>query len=635
MSLIRQLWLIVIAATLLAFSGSLVLSLYTARDYLQQQLLAQSNDAAAGLALSLTQQPKDQATIELMVSALFDQGHFANIRYIDRDGHVVIERSSKVRGSLVPGWFEARLPLAVPTGVAAVSDGWSQAGTITVRAHTRYAYEALWYGALRLLAVMAVGGLLIGLVLHALVRWVKRPLNAVVAQAQAIGERRFIQIAEPPVKELRTVVHTMNAMVQQVQTLLSDASQRAELLAREVNFDALTGLANRGHFMSRLAQALRPDSDEPVGTLVIIHIRDLQQLNQLQGRAATDSLIAMLAARLQAGASQNAALVARLNGADFALLMPDTTLAIAEGSTRRWISALANLPQWPQQPSSPAVVAALTDYTVGETAGDVLSRCDAALAQAANRPDAIASCARATVQDIPSQSGWQQLLQDGLTQRLFRLQAYPVLDASGQLMHEEQMLRLSNADGELLPAGAFMPMAERLGLLPLLDLRAIELALEVAARSGHGVAVNLSSRSIRDREFMSRLTKHLRSQREAGHRLWLEVNERVIDDHALAEFARHVRTFGCKVGIEHFGRDSGSIARLSGLPIDYIKIDGSFVRDIDQHTGAAELVRAIVNIARANGIMTIAEQVTNAAEWQTLKELGLDGLTGPATGPTP
>src|SRR4249920_556314 len=92
MSLLTRLWLSVILATLLMLCGSFVLSVLTARDYLTQQLYAQSNDSAASLALSMSQQSKDAAMSELMVSALFDSGHFETISYTDTAGHVLVER---------------------------------------------------------------------------------------------------------------------------------------------------------------------------------------------------------------------------------------------------------------------------------------------------------------------------------------------------------------------------------------------------------------------------------------------------------------------------------------------------------------------------------------------------------------
>ena len=150
MSLLRQVLLIIIGATLMAFIVSLVVSTLSARDYLQQQLFTQSSDNASSLALSLSQQSEDPAMLELMTSALFDSGHFELIRFRDPHGKISIELKNKELPSKVPGWFMHAFPIEVLSGKALVSKGWKQAGSVEVRAHAKYAYDSLCSGVVKL-----------------------------------------------------------------------------------------------------------------------------------------------------------------------------------------------------------------------------------------------------------------------------------------------------------------------------------------------------------------------------------------------------------------------------------------------------------------------------------------------------
>src|SRR5574343_267789 len=175
MSLFRQLWLAVIASTVIAFAGSFVASMLTARHYLEQQLAIKNNDNASALALSMSQLDKDPVTMELQVAAVFDSGQYASVRLIDPNGRTMIEKRSPPIAGNVPEWFVRVFPIASQPGHAEVSSGWSQFGSIELVSHSHFAYQELWRGALRLLAWFAVGGGVMGLLGMQLLRRIKRP----------------------------------------------------------------------------------------------------------------------------------------------------------------------------------------------------------------------------------------------------------------------------------------------------------------------------------------------------------------------------------------------------------------------------------------------------------------------------
>src|SRR5574343_530301 len=210
MSLFRQIWLAVIASTVIAFAGSFLASMLTARHYLEQQLAIKNTDNAASLALSISQLDKDPVTIELQVAAIFDSGQYAVVRLTDPDGKTMIEKTSPPLAGSYPEWFARLFPIASAPGLAQISSGWNQFATIELVSHSHFAYEELWRGAIKLLGWFALGGLLMGLLGMQLLRRIKRPLDAVVNQAHAISERRFVSIPEPQVPELKSVAGAMN-----------------------------------------------------------------------------------------------------------------------------------------------------------------------------------------------------------------------------------------------------------------------------------------------------------------------------------------------------------------------------------------------------------------------------------------
>ena len=633
MSLFRQLWLAVIASTVIAFAGSFIVSTLTARHYLEHQLAIKNNDNAATLALAMSQLDKDPVTIELQVAAVFDSGQYATVRLIDPNGKTMIEKSSPQNAGNVPDWFIRLFPIESQPGQAQVSSGWKQFGTIELISHIHFAYEELWNGTLELLGWFAIGGGLMGLLGVQFLRRIRRPLDAVVGQAQAISERRFISIEEPSTPELKSLASAMNAMVARLKAMFAEEAARLEQVRREANLDSLTGLANRAFFMNELAAALSDDDAPASGSLILLRLADLAGINKRTGREMADELLRRIGATLGRLAEEkpNAA-SARLNGADFALLLPGVQDPAPYAEIL--LHALNDLAAASLIDGERIGHIASGVYLHGQAIGSLLSRVDTALASAETQ-SGLAWCRAESDcdQHATSNADWKKLLEGAIRTQRLRLIDFPVAGNAGQLLHFECPLRLQTTeDGEWLTAGSFMPMASRLSMTTELDLAAARLALERIAAGAPAVAVNLSGESILDAAFRARLFAQIAARRELAPRLWLEVSEIGAFQHfdEFHAFCDALRPLGCRLGIEHFGRQFSEIGRLHGIGLDYLKVDGSFIRAIDTQAGNQAFVKGLCSIAHNIGLTVIAEGVQTAGELAILPELGFDGATGPA-----
>lgn len=633
MSLFRQLWLAVITSTLIAFAGSFVASMLTARHYLEQQLAIKNNDNAASLALSMSQLDKDPVTVELQVAAVFDSGQYAAIRLIDPNGKTMIEKTSPPAVGNEPDWFVRVFPIASQPGHAQVSAGWNQFGTIELVSHSQFAYKALWDGALKLLGWFAVGGGIMGLLGMQVLRRIRRPLDAVVGQAQAISERRFISIPEPKTPELKSLASAMNAMVDRLKAMFAEEAARLEQVRREATLDSLTGLANRDFFMNELAAALTDDDASAAGTLLMLRLADLAGINRRAGRETADEVLRRIGATLNALAAElpNAA-AARLNGADFALLLPSVRDPALQAE--KLLHALSDLAAAGLIEGERIGYVASGAYLHGQASGNLLSRVDAALASAETQ-SGLAWCRAESSSDqqATSNADWKKLLDGAIETQRLRLIEFPVAGSGGQLLHLECPLRLqATEDGEWLAAGAFMPMASRLSMTTELDLTVVRLALDRIAAGLPAVAVNLSGESILDASFRARLYAQIAARRDLAPRLWMEVSEIGAFQHfeEFHAFCDALRPLGCRLGIEHFGRQFSEIGRLHRIGLDYLKVDGSFIRAIDSQPGNQAFLKGLCSIAHNIGLTVIAESVQTAEELAILPELGFDGATGPA-----
>jgi EAL domain-containing protein (putative c-di-GMP-specific phosphodiesterase class I) len=631
MSLIRQVWLLVLGIIVFALIGSVASSIWTARGYLQTQLALKNSDNAQSLALTLSQQGGDLAMIELAISAQFDIGHYRSIRLQDERGALLIGREAAPVDSGAPGWFTRLVAIESVPGVAQVSSGWAAIGRVEVVSQPVFAYAELWKGAWTNTIWMLLVGAMAALVAHLAVRRLRRPLDEAVAQALALSQRRYMTIAEPTTPELRDVSRAMNQMVDRVRVQFNEQATQVDELRRRANGDALTGLSHRTHFMSCLHAQLTHD-DLPVdGQLILIRILGLAELNLQQGHLATDLMLKSLARRLEEAESDCVPrVVGRLNGSDFAILFGhDSAFGDTAGILMDKVrGCLADYP-------GVASVMSSARLRQADSVPALMARADAGLACAEARGDF--SIERVEHADLLAQVGgevvWRQSILEALKQGRVRLGNFAVVDRRGQRLHVECPLRLQmRAGDEYQVAATWLPHAMRTGLTSDVDACAIDLAMRAIALDHQPRCINLSPRSLCDPTFLSRVVARLKIDPHACERLWVEVDASILPRHAneLAELCRRLRPLGVHVGIEHVGERMATSSAVFEAGLDYIKLSQTLSHDISSHPARQSLLRGIVSVLHGLGVAVYAEGLRDAADVTGCWECGVDGVTGPA-----
>lgn len=635
MSLIRRIWLTIIGLTLIAFIGSLFVNVLTARGYLEKQLFIKNQDNATALALSMSQQAdKDPVTMELLLSALFDNGHYQEIRLTDPAGKVIVERKAPSNLDLgAPAWFVALLPIKVGPGVAHISDGWKQYGSISLLSHSKFAYKDLWHGTLELIGWFLLGGIVAGSIGTFLLRLITRPLDQVVTQARVIAERRFISVEVPETPELKTVVMAMNDMVTRVRQMFAEEACRLDLMRKKLDLDPSSGLPNREFFMSHLHDALENEDAAAQGTLAIIRLNDLGEINRKLGRIETDKFIRAIGDMLKSACTGSKCLPARLNGTDFALLEQEGENAGTLGM--RLANALLNLRDAKGIAIDDLYFIGAIRYRRGDAVGKVMSGCDRLLAQAESRgantvvvDDGVTDSTTA----LPSET-WRELITLALKEQRIKLVNFPVVAVGERTMlHREGVVRLqTELDGPWRPAGDFMPFALRLQLTPRLDLGVVRLALEALRKEAGNLAINLSADTFANPDFRAQFVAQISAQGSLAERLWVEVPEEAAVGHfdSFHELCRKLKPLGCRIGIENFGRKLAASDKLAELGVDYVKVGSGFVRGIDQNESNHEFLASLCKMMHSIGIKVIAVGVQTQQELDALATLGFDGVTGP------
>lgn len=424
---------------------------------------------------------------------------------------------------------------------------------------------------------------------------------------------------------------------------------QAQAMERQLTYqakhDALTGLINRREFERRLADLIDQLDDGPAQHLLCyLDLDQFKLVNDVCGHAAGDALLRQVAALLGRGL-RSADTLARLGGDEFGVLLAncpiDRGIEITEAMRER-VHAF----RFPWEDKV---------FGVGVSVGLVpLSRSLGNLADALGRADAACYAAKDTGRNRvhlydpddrelnlrKGQMSWVSQLQRALDEDGFLLfyQGIAPLDRDDAIhRHFEVLLRLVGEGGKVMPPGAFIPAAERYGLMPEIDLwvveRSLRWLLDYQSTSGEPVkrcAINLSGATLGNDRHTARIYEALTRYRIEPSVICFEVTETaaMADIEQAKRFIEEVKAVGCCVALDDFGSGLSSFGYLRDLDVDLVKIDGSFIRDLDRNPVHRAMVEAIVGIAHVMGLESVAEFVDNEAVIGVLRDIGVDYAQG-------
>jgi PAS domain S-box-containing protein len=225
---------------------------------------------------------------------------------------------------------------------------------------------------------------------------------------------------------------------------------------------------------------------------------------------------------------------------------------------------------------------------------------------------------------------WIGRIQDALEQDRFELFAQPIIDlGSGEVVQRELLLRMREPDGSIVGPISYLPIAEQYGLIDDIDRWVIKRATEIAVEQG-AVELNLSARSIGNPSVLDDIERCLAQSAADPSRLVFEITETALiaDETGAKAFADRLHAIGCKLALDDFGTGYGGFTYLKQLPVDFLKIDIEFVRDLSTNPASRHVVEAVVALARAFGLQTVAEGVEDAEALELARELGVDFAQG-------
>lgn len=472
---------------------------------------------------------------------------------------------------------------------------------------------------------------------HAMTR--NRPSRKAMSAEEAIAELRrcagaqfdpnlvtmLIEIASNPsehaTREPSTPAQTAELLVSRE----VDGRRRLEAqLSYQSDHDLLTGLLNRWRFAEELERMLRYAARyRRAGALLVLDLDNLKLVNDVHGHAVGDDALKLVAREIR-GRTRGTDAVARLGGDEFAIALHEAgrgdALAFAKDIHMRLDECEID------PPVQISIGIALFEGDQELVADDLLTAADIALYEA---KEAGRGKTRIHHGEATGALGWVKRIRGALAERRFVLYGQPIVDLrSGAITHRELLIRMLSDDGDVIPPAAFIPTAERFGLIGAIDRWVVREGLRLAL-SGEHVSINLSAHSMGDPDILEEVRAAAR-EGLARDAVIFELTETaaMTNMQVAREFIEELASLGCDVALDDFGTGFGSFSYLKHLPTSYLKIDVEFVQELSSNLTDRHVVRSITDIGHSLGKRIIAEGVEDQATAQALREYGVDLAQG-------
>ena len=421
------------------------------------------------------------------------------------------------------------------------------------------------------------------------------------------------------------------------------------MMEREISYqsthDAMTGLINRTEFESRLGFAIE-STRQAAESHVLCHldIDKLKIINDTCSHEAGDDIIGSVAIALQ-GCLRDSDVLGRLGGDEFGILLKNCTLASAADVAGNMLSAIREM-SFSSCDRTFDVCASigLTPVTsASESLAHVMSQVDLACYAAKDSGGdryRIYESGDEHLARRHDEMKWVTRLNDAIKSdrlTLYYQDIVPVVPDATAGRHFEVLVRMLDEEGNIVPPDAFLPAAERYNLITSLDQWVVSHTFSWYA--GHAVtdlqgldtiSINLSGASVSDAGFLGFIKSELLLHEVPPGVICFEITETaaIANLQAATEFINELRRLGCRFALDDFGSGMSSFAYLKNLPVDYLKIDGSFVRDMETDVIDCAMVNSIHQLGNVIGTKTIAEFVENDGILAKLAEIGVDYAQG-------
>ncbi|WP_019026686.1 bifunctional diguanylate cyclase/phosphodiesterase [Colwellia piezophila] len=644
-SLRTLLYSLVIGIALVNFLGASWVSVEATRSYLNDQMKSHAQDAATSVGLSISPYMDEENLMiaETMIVAIFDSGYYQKVTLTDVDDKIIMSRENNKVIDGVPSWFIKIFELTPPIMSSEVNNGWNLGGTLSFQSHVGLSYIKLWQRAINNFLSSLLIALISCFAAHYILRSVLNPLAQVEAQAIAVSRKSFTFISKiPKTRELKTVINAMNTMVSNIQASFDLVSTQANKLTNELYIDDLTQLGNRRAFQGQFKAANNEIQPDDFTTLGLVQLHSLQSINTELGYKAGDDYVRQAAQLLTEQLNSfSGAKVYRVNGGSFFF----TINSVGEDVIKfcQHINNEFSVLNSQYYEEGFGKLVAIT-YNSSEALSDLLAKLDTLLTQensATSLGQVYNDKSNITAQTAHGLHQWSNIIDELVQSKHIEFTFQPVISRtddstdsdsteSEDVLYYELFSQFLNND-EVVANNQLYAMAERTKKSQELDKLVLnKLATLTTLSLECKVAINLTHQSLHSSEFRHWLVSFIKQHKTKLPRLVFEINEEAIlaGIDSSIDFIQSVKSLGIEVCIDRFGSSFTSFKYLKGLDVDYLKIDGAYIHELELNLENKHFIQAVTLIGHGLGVKILTSHVDSSATKLLLLEAHCDGLQG-------
>ncbi len=635
MSLSKQLLLLISALFFMIFSVNFVLSVNNIKGYLEGEAEIHAQDTATSLGLSLSPYMSNETDpmIETMMKAIFDMGYYQEIKLINVDDQPLVTLSNTTEIEGIPTWFINAIPMKTVSAESEINSGWKISGVVQVTLNPGNAYLKLYEQAKYSFYYSLLTFVLAIVLLLLVLRVTLSPLKRIEQMAVTLANGQFETIDKLPwTTEVRNVTASMNMMSNKIELATKSLNLKLESIGKKLQQDELTGLQNKASFQTEMKQLLIADTDVEA-YIFMIKIDGLTALVKELGADTIDRFLKDFSKVLKNAAEQNSwgeILVYRFVGAEFFLLVKQMNIPRVKLLAKKLSQSFAELGRKYNKPDI-AHLGIVSFNPIG-TSESILFAANEAYEQA-QLIGANSYYLRAGDDPAIGIAEWKALVFNIIDNQKYQFTfvGEVVNFQTQKILMQEAFSQAFDGNGNELSIATFISIAEKFEKIVELDKGIILKVVEYIDTENidYAIAVNVSTRTIKNSDFRDWLTKLVKQNRVISEQLVFSLSAYAVakDFTSYKEFIEFAHNLNMKVMIKRFETQSLSPELAKQLNPDVIRISRDLGQGISQDESKKDFVEAIKGIGDLLSIIILAENINSDEDFECIKSIGIAGAS--------
>ncbi|MEN4053692.1 MULTISPECIES: LapD/MoxY N-terminal periplasmic domain-containing protein [Sulfurimonas] len=635
MTLFKQMALALSLMIITILGSVMVINYKTAKEDMVESLYQTTVNNISSLTNKIAQTGGEPVMITSVIDSEFDSGYYKRIEFTSNDASFSYKQEDNDPIEGVPAWFIDFADIHLKPVKSDVTSGWNIIGKVTVEADTAIVYEALYQTFTKLLYLFVIFATISLSLLSIMLHFILKPLKRIQHQAEAILNNEFvIETKEPYTTEFKEVSHAMNAMVKKVEEIFNKANEAAQRNRELLYNDPVTKLFNRRYLMLKLPELLQLETKNDGGCIMLIALSGAEILNKQLGRKEADAFFCSLADIFkEESKSIDEHLIARVNGTEFTLMLPDCESFLSESISRNIFESFLELAdEYDINTKEVYINIGIYRYRPDVSISDLLTRADDALIKAkADEQKNIYVYEENNHNALPKEE-WRAILEESIEKNYFSLKFWATMDTqTKEINHKVMTFTIDGGKDKHFYYGDFIAPAINLGLVGKMYLVALKnlLTIDHPELKDSICSIRLSNEFLKDTKAFDELsTLFYLYAKKLNFKLYFEVSDSFAlhNTATVKGFVDLFRKYNFGFGINAFTGESSDFNYLKELNPEFIKADVTFLLDQTE-----ESMNALEVVTKSLGIEIIASFVKDQEELAALQKLHIYKVQGPIT----